>query len=81
MDSDLYDRGKVSGRLCCSVCRKLLRDREVKFLVSSAELHELFLPVERRCLCLRCYSGISPDGLFVSDVSSLYPKEERLEAG
>jgi hypothetical protein len=78
---DLYDTNRLTGGMRCSLCRKLLKNQDVKFLVSSAELHELFLPVEKRHLCLRCYSGISPDGLFVSEDSSLYPKVERLEAG
>ena len=56
---DIYEKEGFSGSMRCAVCQRTLIKEEVKFLVASAELQEISLPIDKRYLCTRCYSGMN----------------------
>lgn len=49
------------NKINCAVCNLILRTGEVKFLLSSTELLELNLPLEKRQVCIDCYSTMNND--------------------
>lgn len=53
--------GEKVNEINCAMCNLTLKREEVKFLLSSTELLELELPLEKRQVCIDCYSTRNSD--------------------
>ncbi len=48
---------EAESSINCALCNTPIKSREIRFLLSSAELLKLDLPIKERQVCVSCYSS------------------------
>ncbi len=76
------DRGYVDfgEKVNCAVCNSALMKEELKFLLSSIELLEFDLPLEKRQVCVDCYSTMNSDIVRIKRYRQKFNIYKKLEA-